>query len=110
MKAQKKVNTTDSQLVQKKAFDPIEDVKGLCRGTVFFTWDVITLGYDKKEQSGRREEVFTRQQANNVGFLKFLQCISTGFGSSGYYGGGYYSGWNDTYRDRGYGNGYCWGP
>jgi hypothetical protein len=106
----KKVNTTDDQqIVQKKQFDPVEDAKGLCRGTVFFAWDVITLGYDKKEQVSRKEEVFTRQQANNAGFLKLLECISNGFGSGGYYGGGYYSGWNDTYRDKGYGNGYCWG-
>jgi hypothetical protein len=106
----KKSNTTDDQqIAQKKSFDPIEDVKGLCRGTVFLAWDVITLGYDKKEQGGRKEEVFTRQQANNVGFLKFFECISNGFCSGGYYGGGYYSGGYDTYRDRGYGNGYCWG-
>ena len=109
-----KVNTADEQLVRKKSFDPVEDAKGLCRGTVFFAWDVITLGYDKKEQTGRRTDVLTRRQAENVGFLKFIECIANAFAPTGCYGSSYYTGWDETYRDRGYRdrgyrNGYSWG-
>jgi hypothetical protein len=100
--AKKNETFADKPIAQKKPFNPVEDVKGLCRGTIFFVWDVITLGYDKKEHPPRKELDITYRQANNAGFLQLIGSFANGYT----HGGGYHAGWNDRYRDRGYRSGY----
>ena len=88
------------EIAEKKAVDPVNGIKGLCRGTIFFAWDIITLGYDKKEHPRRKEPDITYRQANNAGFLNLVGDLANG------HSGGYHGGWNDRYRDRGYRSGF----
>jgi hypothetical protein len=87
-----------NQVVEKKPFDPVEGVKGLCRGTIFGLWDVITLGYDKNVLNKRNYKAYTYNPKTES--MKSLEDIADDPIPRNYFGGDYHATRNYTDRDR----------
>jgi hypothetical protein len=97
-------SSDDNEIVRKNSTGTTGKPTGLFKGTVMLGWDAITLGYDKKYQSGRMKKGLTYQQAQAAGFVKSMSSFG-----NGYYGGSHFSQGPGSYRERGYDYGFGYG-